>query len=300
MRGTGHSEQADDARRADAPAVIAGVAAALLLGLSLAYSVTAAAQTNPPGTILVLEELVKSDVRCTSSSAVCTGVNLYGGSGDTDPPQLHPGDQLTTSVQLRNAGTIAAGLDLSPGACRQETSSGGTAAADLCGTVTVAVACVTPDGSVFASGPRTLTRFGQDGPLMVTAGLDPGASTMCDFTVTYPADAPPATRAHRAWQPVTWTLLATEAVVAGSDTERPPAAPAVAPPAAPRGGTLPVTGGAGLPLALAGLALSVAGAVLCGWWPGLRTSGAAAGRARCRGVLVVVSRASRAAVRHRR
>jgi hypothetical protein len=269
--------------------VIASGAAALLLGLSLSFSVTAAAQTNPADTMLVLEQLVNGDVRCTSTGAVCSGVDLYGqdGNGGT---LVHPGDQLTTTVQLRNASIIAsAGLDLSPGACRNQTLSGGTADADLCATVTVAVACASPGGPTFVSGPQPLTGFGQDGARTVTPGLAAGASTMCEFTVIYPADAPPTTWGLRAVQPITWTLMAPDIAVAASDIERAPTAPAGGAAGGAAGGTLPVTGGAVLPLALAGLVLAVAGAVLSGRPRTLRTA-----------VLVVLSRASRAVVRPRR
>jgi hypothetical protein len=236
------------------------VAAAILLSLAVA----AAAQAAPPAPRLVLEQSLHGEVVCTSTEATCGAVDLYGSDGSRDTTPIEPGDHRTTTVQLRNAGDIAAsGLDVSAAACANRPLDGGAAVADLCGTVTVAVACE-GGGRTFGLGPQTLTRFGQDGSHTLAAPLAAGEATTCQFDLRYPADAPAIGQALQAVQPVTWTLVAPEPL-SPSPSLSPSvplpggSAPASAPPSR---GPLAFTGGGAVPFALAGVALLVVGAVL--------------------------------------
>jgi hypothetical protein len=235
----------------------------VLFALSVS-AVAASAGTGPSSSSLVLQQLLNGQVQCVSTNATCSVVNLYGNNG-VSPNPVAPGDVRTTTVQLLNAGNLAASsLTLSPGSCQNHALSGGIAAGDLCGTVTVAIFCTT-GAATFSYGPQTLTTFGQQGVHTVNSGLAAGASSTCRFTVTYPGGAtfPPATLAV---QPVTWTLTANEAPTPTPAPPTTPGAPAgVAPGAAAPSsvpGPLAVTGSDELVLALAGFALLVVGRVL--------------------------------------
>ena len=255
MRATGRSDQAQSGRRRLRASAAASVVAALLLLLSVA----AAAQVEPPDSPLVLQQLLGGEVTCVSTEATCTLVNLFGQDGAPSTGPIRPGDQLDTTVQLRNAGTIAAsGLDLVAGPCQTEPLSGEVALADLCATITVALDCTAGDAT-FSLEPQTLTSFGQGVSHSVAAPLAAGASATCQFTITYPADAPPATQELRAVQPATWTLVAPDAP---SPTPSDPGGGASPAPAVPPRGPLAFTGADALPLVLAGVALLVAGGVL--------------------------------------
>jgi hypothetical protein len=272
MRGTGRSDQADRGRRRlRASAVIACVIAVILLALS----VTAAAQTESTNPTLVLEQLLNGEVACVSADATCSAVDLYGRQGNRNTGPINPGDRLSTTVQLRNAGNItASGLHLSADACQNQALDGGTALADLCDTVTVAVDCAA-DGTTFSLEPQTLGSFGQDAHT-VAAPLAPGASATCRFDVAYPTDRPAITERLRAVQPVTWTLMAPDVPGPGPGPGQEPGPgqgrglePAPGPsggvtpePAPPSRGPLAFTGGDALLLSLAGLALLIVGAVL--------------------------------------
>lgn len=262
MRGTRRSDHAEADRRRLRVSAVAVTATAVAL---LALSVAAAAQAQTAAPSLVLEQSSNGEVTCVSPAATCSAVNLYGRDGSIDTPPVFPGDQLTTTVQLRNAGNLAAsGLHLAAGACENEPVDGGGAVlADLCATVTVAVECGT-DGTTVSLEPQTLVGFGQAGSRTVAAPLAAGAVATCRFTVTYPADAPASPQALQAVQPVTWTLMAPDAPTPGpSPSPAPPDAGGTSPgPATPPGGALAFTGGNALALALAGLVLLVLGGVL--------------------------------------
>ncbi|MDD9371576.1 MAG: hypothetical protein PV358_15770, partial [Acidimicrobiales bacterium] len=260
MWGTRRSDDAEaNRRRLRVSAVAVTVTAVALLALSVA----AAAQAQTAAPSLVLEQSSNGEVTCVSPSATCSAVNLYGRDGSTNTPPVFPGDQLTTTVQLRNAGNLAAsGLHLAAGACENEPVDGGGAVlADLCATVTVAVECGT-DGTTVSLEPQTLVGFGQAGSRTVAAPLAAGAVATCRFTVTYPADAPASPQALQAVQPVTWTLMAPDAPTPGPSPAPPDAGGTSPGPATPPGGALAFTGGNALALALAGMVLLFLGGVL--------------------------------------
>jgi hypothetical protein len=219
----------------------------------------------------VLQQLLNGQVQCVSTNATCSVVNLYGNNG-ASPNPVAPGDVRTTTVQLLNAGTTAAsGLTMTPGACQNQALATGVPTGDLCGILTVTISCTTGN-STFSYGPQTLTTFGEQGTQTVNNGLAAGASSTCQFTVTYPADPSSGAASDPGTtlgvQPITWTLTANEATTPTPPPTTPatPGAPAgVAPgPATPSAvpGPLAVTGSYALALALVGLALLVIGRVL--------------------------------------
>ncbi|MBO0731601.1 MAG: LPXTG cell wall anchor domain-containing protein, partial [Acidimicrobiaceae bacterium] len=149
---------------------------------------------------LVLQQSLNGHVQCVSPDATCTIVNLYGQGGDPGPSFITPGEQHVTTVDLTNAGTLAASsLTVVAGSCTSQ----------LCETVTVTILCTTGGTASFSFGPATLTAFGASGTHLVANGLAAGASSTCTFTVEYPANAPFIAPA-RSVQPVTWTLTAPE------------------------------------------------------------------------------------------
>jgi hypothetical protein len=254
-RSTPHRDQSAKGWR---PVTLSTVVVPVVATAVLSLAIGAAAQTAPSSSPLMLQLLVGGRVRCDSPGGTCAVVNLYGQDGDPDTSPMHPGDRFTTTVELRNGSDRdVTDLDLSPGPCRTEALNGATATADLCTTVTVAVACDL-GGTSIAFGPETLLRFAQVGGGRAATGLAAGDSATCGFAVTYPADAPPVTEAVRAVQPVTWTLVAEE-----PPTPSPSPSVAVSPSAVERAdGLLPVTGGDVRLLVLSGLALAVAGRVV--------------------------------------
>jgi LPXTG-motif cell wall-anchored protein len=239
--------------------------------LFLAVGEMATAALGAPANSLVLQQLLNGQVRCVSPDSTCT-VNLYGPNGVLPPPLIHPGSQNTTTVQLRNAGTLAAdSLVVSPSLCQNRTLAGGSGG-DLCGTLTVQILCTNAGGATLLSfGPQTLTRFGQAGTHRLTNALAPGTSATCHFTVTYPA-ASPVIIGMEAEQPVSWTLTAAQAAPPTTSPSAPAPTPA---PGAAAPGPLPRTGAETIALALAGLVLLAVGWAL--FWVARRREARLAG-----------------------
>jgi hypothetical protein len=246
-------------------AVTTSVAGAILVALG---AVAFAVPPDPPSA-LILEESLNGQVQCASPDASCT-LNLYAADGAPGQSLIAPGQQHVTTVDLRNAGTLAAtDLTMAAGPCQNQGPAGiGEPRGDLCSTATVTVTCTTA-GTTFSYGPTTLTAFAAAGIATIVSGLASGASTRCTFTVTYPLDAP-TVLSTRALQPITFTLTAPEPsptttppttaiAVAGADQARPPSASA-----SPGRGALPVTGDQALLQAFTGLALLILGGLLLG------------------------------------
>jgi hypothetical protein len=233
------------------------VAGAILLSLG---AVAGAAPTAPSAP-LVLEQSVNGQVQCVSPDGSCVVANLYGPAGSPQPPMMFPGDQFVTTVQLRNVGTLpSSNLLLSAGACQNQAMSGVGQAPDLCGTVTVSIAC-TSGGGTFSFGPVTLPDFAQAGTLTVDDGLAVGQAATCRFTTTYPEAPTTLSEAARAVQSLTWAITADEPppTTPPPHTSRPSGSTATTPPGP---GALAFTGGDALPLVLAGLALLLLGGLL--------------------------------------
>jgi hypothetical protein len=128
----------------------------------------------------------------------CATVNKYGGG------TLHAGGTETTTVTLKNTGTVPARLFMLPSAC---TGSVNGAGGPVCNEVTVTVSCpgTTP---AFSLGPVTLNAFhaNRNYPTGYSVGvLAAGATTACAFTLTAAASIPtPGTVS----QPIAWRLQA--------------------------------------------------------------------------------------------
>ena len=165
---------------------------------------------------------VPDDPACATASVgdavTCSTVNKNGETGAVATP-MAPGDVRTTTVRMQNTGTGPGALDgeltLSPAACSQALPAdpvGPPIVGDLCGTVTVALACAGVSVPPFDLTARTLTNFNTGTPTppappYVVATLAPGQYVDCTFTTTLPSSATdPSLQGIITSQPMTWTF----------------------------------------------------------------------------------------------
>lgn len=143
------------------------------------------------------------------NTAVCQGVNKYGGTStalDPDDPRV----QVTT-VRLENTGTAAGDLTLGAGACASSAFPAGTVGSDptaypLCTQVLVALECT---GDLTATHPAvSLTTFAAEDPDRALGSLAATETTDCTFTLSLPATTPAGYASQVASQVLTWTLTA--------------------------------------------------------------------------------------------
>jgi hypothetical protein len=148
----------------------------------------------------------------------CSTVNKNGQTGAVATP-MAPGDVRTTTVRMENTATGPGALDgaltLTPAACSQAPPVdpvGPPIVGDLCGTVTVAVACAGTGVPPFDLTARTLTNFNTGAPTApappyVVATLAPTQYVDCSFTTTLPGTATdPSLQGIITSQPMTWTF----------------------------------------------------------------------------------------------
>jgi len=133
------------------PVIVAGGVSSLLLAFSLTptFSALTAAITNNTntagtGTLIMQETNSDGSILCNSTdggsvstnTATCATINKYGGS-----MSMVPGGNVTTTVVIKNTGTVAASsFSLTPGTCTQAnngTSNG--SANDLCSKYTITI-----------------------------------------------------------------------------------------------------------------------------------------------------------------
>ncbi|MDQ7994072.1 MAG: hypothetical protein REI45_15485 [Propionicimonas sp.] len=207
-------------RRVAIPALIAGGASALVLAFSMTptfAALTAAIQNtvNTAGSgTLVMEETTGSTITCTSTdgggvssnSATCATINKYGGNLAMAPGAA---GAVTTTIQIRNAGTVAASaFTLTGGACTQSTNGtvNGTAT-DLC----------TKYNIVVRSGPTTIYSGTAAGfasqnlnvlTLLGTSSVAAGSTVPFTFTVTLDSSVGNTYQGLKITQPMTWNFQA--------------------------------------------------------------------------------------------
>ena len=197
------------------PVTIAGAIGSLLLALSIspafaAFTASITNDTNTAGTgALVMEEKNSdSSQTCSSTSdsgnaATCSSINKYGGV-----LTMAPNQSVSTTVSIKNAGTIAAnGFTLTPGACAQSANgtSNGTAT-DLCAKMKLKVttgSTTVYDGTLagFTATQNLLTALG-------ATSVAAGASNNFTFTVTLDSTAGNTYAGLKVSQPLTWTFTA--------------------------------------------------------------------------------------------
>lgn len=203
------------ATRRITPAVaLVGLAgtAVLTLGLGASLSGLVATITNSQNTVasaaLAIQETAGA-AQCNSydTTTSCGTINKYGGT--TTP--LVPGGSQTTTITMKNAGTVnAATSTLAPSAC-EATSTGvtgsqtpttpNTTAGNICSVLQVAVY-----KAATATGTPLYTGSAANFTASLTLGaLNANATQAFTFVVTLPTTATTATQGQQASQVLTWT-----------------------------------------------------------------------------------------------
>src|SRR4051794_40130183 len=102
----------------------AAVATSLAGAILLALGAVAFAVPPDPPSALILEESHDGAVRCFSPDASCT-LNYYADDAAPGRSVIAPGQQHVTTVDLRNAGTLAAtDLTMIAGPCQNQGPDG--------------------------------------------------------------------------------------------------------------------------------------------------------------------------------
>jgi hypothetical protein len=198
------------------PVVIAGGVSSLLLAFSLTptfSALTAAIQnttnTAGTGTLVMQETNATGTVLCNSTdggtvstnSATCATINKYGGD-----LAMVPGGNVTTTVIIKNTGTVAASsFSLAPGTCAQSNngSANGTAT-DLCSKYTITIKSGT---TVVYSGTAAAFTATQDVFQKLSISTL-AANTSLTFTIDAKLDSAVGNtyQGLKISQPLTWTF----------------------------------------------------------------------------------------------
>ncbi len=208
-------------RRRFAPGVfIAAAFASLMLALGMSgtlgafvATITNTDNTAATGTLTMQETNAAGTIVCTSDSsptnvANCSTINKYGGT--TNP--LIPGTPVTTTVKIKNTGSIPATVFTMDGkVCTQSDANGagfsGTAT-DLCSKINVLIkqgstTVYSGTAAAFATAPAVdvLTVLG-------TTSVAPAAELSFDITVTLDSSANSTHQGLQISQPIEWTFQA--------------------------------------------------------------------------------------------
>lgn len=205
------SRSARHRRRFTPIVLIAGVAGAILLSLSLSSTLSAftASITNSVDTAgvgnLVMQEKTtggtpvtcnSNDGSTASNSFTCATINKYGGGAT-----LVPGGSVSTTVTIGNTGTVTpTAFTLTPGTCTATAGPGGLS--DLCG---VLVITVKSGATTIATG--TPTALASAGAINLAAYIPAiGTPTSFTFTVSLPSSATNGEQGASVSQPLAWTF----------------------------------------------------------------------------------------------
>jgi hypothetical protein len=187
-------------------ALLAGSTTGTLSGF--VASVTGTTNSAGDGVLTMAEQTTTGTVLCSSTdgtsitstnSASCAGVNKFGG-GTT----LTPGDTVSTTVVIKNTGTVAAKtFAVSGGACTPSfTGTPHGAATNICSTMTLVIS--SPNNpNAYTGTVGGLAAVSK--PLAVLAA---NTSETFTFTVGLPSSADNTYQGLAASMPVTWTFTA--------------------------------------------------------------------------------------------
>ncbi|PPF79520.1 hypothetical protein C5B96_12440 [Subtercola sp. Z020] len=212
-----HASVSKAKRRRFAPiAVVAGVAGAVLLSLSLTgtmsgfvASITNSQNTAATGALVMQEQNAGATVTCLSTdggsvstnAATCSTINKFGGSST-----MTPGNTVTTPITIKNVGTVAATtFTLTPGAACTQTNSGtlnGTAT-DLCSKLNVVI---TSGATTVFSGTAASLAGATASAFTMPAAPAAGASVPFTFAVTLASTAGNTYQGLQASVPMTWSF----------------------------------------------------------------------------------------------
>lgn len=205
-------------RRLTLPVVLAGSIASLVLALGLSPTVAAftasiqnTVDTAGAGALTMQETTTTSGgttITCnstdgssgvSSNAATCSTINKYGGN-----LAMYPGQTVTTTVSIKNTGSIAANaFTLTPGTCAQSaTSTTYGSATDLCSQMTLVVktgSTTLYTGTVngFSAAVDILNKTS-------TTSVAAGATTSFSFAITLPSTVGPTYSNLQVSQPLTW------------------------------------------------------------------------------------------------
>lgn len=130
-----------------------------------------------------------------TNSATCSTINKYGGN-----LAMAPGQTVSTSVTLTNAGTIpATTFTLTPGSCTQSSNGTAGSATDLCAHLTVVI---TSGATTVYNGTAAAFSSAQN----LAAPVAAGASVPFTFAVTLDSAVGNTYQGLQASQPLTWTF----------------------------------------------------------------------------------------------
>lgn len=212
-----HASVSKAKRRRFAPiAVVAGVAGAVLLSLSLTgtmsgfvASITNSQNTAATGALVMQEQNAGATVTCLSTdggsvstnAATCSTINKFGGSST-----MTPGNTVTTPITIKNVGTVAATtFTLTPGAACTQTNSGtlnGTAT-DLCSKLNVVI---TSGATTVFSGTAASLAGATAAAFTMPAAPAAGVSVPFTFAVTLASTAGNTYQGLQASVPMTWSF----------------------------------------------------------------------------------------------
>ncbi|TDX77501.1 hypothetical protein EDF35_3015 [Rathayibacter sp. PhB151] len=200
-----------------APLVLAtSVAAAALLSVSMSGTLSGfvASITNTNNTAasgsLVMEEKSTgtTPVTCLSTdggsistnTATCSTINKFGGS-----TTMVPGQTVSTSITIKNAGTVSANtFTLTPGAACAQSANGTPAgtATDFCSKLNVVIT----SGSTTVYSGTAAALAGTAAKSLSAAPVTAGTSTPFTIAVTLDSSAGNTYQGLSASLPLTWTF----------------------------------------------------------------------------------------------
>jgi hypothetical protein len=205
-------------RRFTRASIVTGVLGAALLSVSMTgtlsgfvASITNSTNTAGSGVIAMQETsntgtpatCSSTDGGVTANSATCTTINKFGGNLN-----MVPGMTSTTSITIKNTGTVAASsFTLTPGANCVQSKNGslnGTAT-DLCAKLNVVITSGTT--TVF-SGTAASLAGAPAASFTMPAAPAAGASVPFTFAVTLASSADNSYQGLAASLPLTWTFAA--------------------------------------------------------------------------------------------
>ena len=203
-------------RRFTPAAVLAGAVGSIALAASMTGTLSAftasinnTVNTTAAGTLIMQEQNAAASVTCTSTdagtistnAATCATINKYGGS-----TTMVPGTPITTTISIKNTGTIAAStFTLTPTACTQvNNGSLNGSATDFCTQLSVVIKSGAT--TVFTG---TALALGTGGVITLPAAIAPvapGTTVPFTFTTTLASTAGNTYQGLGASQGLTWTF----------------------------------------------------------------------------------------------
>ncbi|MGA1813729.1 hypothetical protein VH571_15210 [Frondihabitans sp. 4ASC-45] len=195
-------------------ALATGVLGAVLLSASMtgtlsgfAASITNSQNTAATGSLVMQEQSSgTTPVTCLSTdggtistnTATCSTINKFGGS-----TTMIPGQTVTSTVTIKNTGTVAANtFTLTPGTSCTQSNNGAAngSATDLCAKLNVVITNTTAGTTVYSG---TATALAGSSAITLPAAAA-GASTGFTFAVTLASTAGNTYQGLQASLPLTW------------------------------------------------------------------------------------------------